>query len=131
MIATLLLIPTELQGDNIVRSRVFDEHKKLAHEVDILLNIIRQSHEMENLVINEKQIRFDNEELNNRDTETIIGDILREDYTYIVQVCDNEGNLNYQLCPETSSMEDMPRDVRKFSEWFRNLTTNKALKETR
>lgn len=131
MIATLLLIPTELQGDNIVRSRVFDKHEKLAHEVDILLNIIRQSHEMENLVIHEKQIMFDDEELNNRDTETIIGDILREDFTYIVQVCDNEGNLDYQLCPETSSMEDMPRDVRKFSKWFRNLTTNKSLKETR
>lgn len=120
MIATLLLIPTELQGDNIVRSRVYEEPQNLAHQVDILLNIIRQSQEMENLVIQEKQILFDDEDLNNRDTETIIGDILREDYTYMLQVCDNEGNLSYQLSPETSTM-NMPKDVRKLSEWVKTL----------
>lgn len=59
MIATLLLIPNDLLGNPIVRSRCFRYLEDLPNTVGFLINMIRQSSEMENLVSKEKEIMSD------------------------------------------------------------------------
>lgn len=118
MIATLLLIPTDLLGSPIVRSRCFKFSKDLPNTVDFLINMIRQSPEMENLVSEEKGIMWDSEELSKRDDETIIGDILREDFTWYLQISSSEEGILREMKPQNQ----FPNDVRKLPEYLRSLS---------
>ena len=115
MIATLLLIPNDLSDYPIVRSRCFKFCRDLPNTVDFLINIIRQSPEMEDLVSKEKKIMSDIEELSKRDDDTIIGDILREDFTWYLQIFSPEGDMLRELKPENRFQED----VQKLPEYLR------------
>lgn len=116
MIATLLLIPTDLLGSPIVRSRCFKLLEELPNTVDFLINMIRQSSEMENLVSKEKEIMKDSEELSKRDDETIIGDILREDFIWYLQISSPEGDILREMKPQNQ----FQGDVQKLPEYLRS-----------
>lgn len=117
MIATLLLIPTDLLSSPIVRSRCFKLLEELPNTVDFLINMIRQSPEMENLVSKEKEIMWDSEELSKRDDDTIIGDILREDFTWYLQISSLEGDIHKEMKPQNQS----ENDVQKLPEYLKYL----------
>lgn len=114
MIATLFLISND-SDYLIVRSRCFKFCRDLPDTVDFLINIIVQSPEMEDLVSKEKEIMSDIEELSKRDDDTIIGDILREDFTWFLQISSPEGDMLSELNPQNG----FPEDVYKLPEYLR------------
>lgn len=114
MVATLLLISND-SDYLIVRSRCFKLLEELPNTVDFLINIIVQSPEMEDLVSEEKEIMSDIEELSERDDDTIIGDILREDFIWYLQISSPEGDILREMKPQNQ----FQGDVRKLPEYLR------------